>query len=71
MTEPDPGGAPPPEPPPPQGGLGILFLAAALALAMLLTLVGVVGYFALSRHPGDAPGLSPRSGDVDFPRLVD
>ena len=34
---------------PPQGGLGILFLAAALALAVLLGGIGVVAYFAMSR----------------------
>ncbi|MEO7329918.1 MAG: hypothetical protein ABI193_15175 [Minicystis sp.] len=31
----------------PTGGLGILFIAAGLALAMVLGLVAVFGYFAL------------------------
>ena len=31
----------------PTGGLGILFIAAGLALAMVLGLVAVMGYFAL------------------------
>ncbi len=33
----------------PEGGLGILFLAAAAALALILTGVGVVAYLAM-RH---------------------
>ena len=33
--------------PAPQGGLGIMFLAAALALALILTSIGVVAYFAM------------------------
>lgn len=31
----------------PKGGLGLLFIAAGLALAMVLGLVAVMGYFAL------------------------
>jgi len=34
---------------PPEGGLGILFLAAALALALLLGVIGVVAYAVMSR----------------------
>ena len=34
---------------PPEGGLGILFLAAALALAVLLGGIGVVAYLVMSR----------------------
>jgi hypothetical protein len=35
--------------PAPQGGLGIMFLAAALALALVLTAIGVVAYFAMKQ----------------------
>ena len=34
---------------PPQGGLGILFLAAALGLAVLLGVVGLVAFLVMSR----------------------
>ena len=34
---------------PPEGGLGILFLAAAVALAVVLGGVGLVAYFVMSR----------------------
>jgi hypothetical protein len=34
---------------PPEGGLGILFLAAALGLAVLLGGVGLVAYLVMSR----------------------
>ena len=37
------------------GGLGLLFLAAAAGLALVLGLVAVIAYFALSRSPGEAP----------------
>lgn len=32
----------------PQGGLGILFLAAGMGLALVLSLVGLIAYFAMS-----------------------
>jgi hypothetical protein len=35
------------EPPPPKGGLGILFLAAALALFAFLSAIGLFAYFAM------------------------
>ncbi len=34
---------------PPQGGLGILFLAAAFGLAVLLGGIGIVAYLVMSR----------------------
>lgn len=34
---------------PAEGGLGILFLAAAMGLVLILSLVGLVAYFAMSR----------------------
>lgn len=34
-----------------EGGLGLLFLAAAAGLALILGLVAVIGYLALSRSP--------------------
>jgi hypothetical protein len=37
------------QPPAPEGGLGILFLGAAVGLALLLSVVGAIAYFALSR----------------------
>jgi hypothetical protein len=46
MSGDDPQGNPKP---PPEGGLGILFLAAALALAVLLGGVGLVAYLVMSR----------------------
>jgi hypothetical protein len=33
----------------PEGGLGILFLAAALSLALILSVVGAVAYFVMKR----------------------
>jgi hypothetical protein len=44
-ADPQPGG----EGQPPQGGLGILFLAAAVALAVLLGGIGVVAYLVMKR----------------------
>jgi hypothetical protein len=41
-------------PAPPQN-LGILFVAAALALAFVLSLVALIGYFALSMGGAPAP----------------
>jgi hypothetical protein len=32
-----------------EGGLGILFVGAAVGLALILSLVGLLGYFAMSR----------------------
>jgi hypothetical protein len=37
------------QPASPEGGLGILFLGAAVGLALILSVVGAVAYFALSR----------------------
>ena len=34
---------------PAEGGLGLLFIAAAVGLAAILGIVGIVGYWALSR----------------------
>jgi hypothetical protein len=34
---------------PAEGGLGLLFLAAAMGLVLILSLVGLVAYFAMSR----------------------
>jgi hypothetical protein len=34
---------------PPKEGLGILFLAAGMGLALILSMVGLLAYFAMSR----------------------
>lgn len=49
----------------PAGGLGILFLAAALALAALLSIVALIGYYALSRS--DAPAGTTRTARLSAP----
>ncbi len=49
----------------PTGGLGILFLAAALALAALLSIVALIGYYALSRS--DAPEGTTRTARLSAP----
>ena len=54
---------PPPEQTPPPNGLGVLFIAAALALALVLSFVALVAYMAFSPprsvNPPSAPSAKP------------
>ena len=45
----------------PMAPLGVLFLAAAVALALLLTFIAIVAFIAMSRHPRE---LAPASSDA-------
>ncbi|MCK6587449.1 MAG: hypothetical protein L6Q76_07680 [Polyangiaceae bacterium] len=59
-----------PEGPRPEpGNLGILFLAAAIALALLLTIIGLLAFAAMSRTP---PARAPATvtASVSVPATV-
>ena len=67
----------PTEPTPPANGLGILFIAAALALALVLSFVALVAYMAFSPprtvNPPAAPSKPAHQGrllSLEAPRFL-
>ena len=58
------------EPTPPPTGLGVLFIAAALALGLVLSLVALVAYMAFSPQKTVNPPSVPSSKPAHEGRLL-
>jgi hypothetical protein len=63
-------GETPTEPTPPPTGLGILFLAAALALGLVLSFVALIAYMAFSPSRTVNPPSVPSSKPAHEGRLL-